>query len=448
MPDERCRVTVVGERRRVDLALPAQAPIAEYTPRLATLCGQPEPEDLAPVWSLAESGGLPLAPGVSLAAAGILDGAVLYLRDQRASEREELSVTDLDEQVAEARGDGSLWSARRRAQSVVLAGLFVMFASAVWLGAYRLSGASAALVAVAALGSALLAWYATRKNWPLPLAVRRLVALAACPLMACAGLGAPVHGPVATPVLVAGTAVIGALAGLLALPSAATVLLQLFTLVAAAFVVPLTVLHAGLAGSAAVVATVLFLLAGLLPRVTSQIAVLVPSGRDTGAAVIDSTDVADIVRRGNRLLTTLSAVSAAGLAAALLVLAAHDDVYGLALAACVSLGLLLHAGTVRVLSAVAPQLAAGVVGLLALAVRVPEYALDSRTAGPLAAFLAGLVLLACGLFLAFGAALRPVEQERPSWPGGLATFLAVVCVPLAAGVFGLFDKLANLGSGL
>ncbi|MCS0603531.1 type VII secretion integral membrane protein EccD [Streptomyces sp. LP11] len=448
MPDERCRVTVVGERRRVDLALPAQAPIAEYTPRLATLCGQSEPEDLAPVWSLAESGGAPLAPGSSLAAAGVLDGAVLYLRDQRASERDELHVTDLDEQVAEARRDGALWDARRRAQSVVLAGLLVVLGSASWLGAYRLTHTSWVLVALTSPACALLAWYATRKNWPVPPVVRRLVALAACPLMAVAGLGAPLHGPHATPVVVALAAVVGAFAGLLALPTAATVLLQLFTVVAALFVVPLALLHAGAVGSAAVLASVLFLLAGLLPRLTSQIAVLVPTHADTGAAVIDADDVAAVVRRGNRLLTTLSAATSAGLAVSLLVLAFTDDVYGLALVTCVSLGLLFQAGTVRVLSAVGPQLAAAVLGLLALAVRVPEYVLDSRTAGPLGAFAAGVVLLACGLFLAFGAALRPAEQERPSWPGGLATFLAVVSVPLAAGVFGLFDTLANLGSSL
>ncbi|WP_432090591.1 type VII secretion integral membrane protein EccD [Streptomyces sp. NRRL F-5630] len=448
MPDERCRVTVVGERRRVDLALPAQAPIAEYTPRLATLCGQTEPEDLAPVWSLAESGGTPLAPGSSLAAAGVLDGAVLYLRDQRAAERDELQVTDLDEQVASARGDGALWNARRRAQSVVLAGLLVVLGSAAWLGAHRLVPTSWVFVALTSLACAGLARYATRKNWPVPPVVRRILALAACPLMAMAGLGGPVHGPHATPVAVAVAAVVGALAGLLALPTASTVFLELLAVVVALFVVPLASLHASAVGSAAVVATVLFLLVGLLPRLTSLIAVLVPMRADTGAEVIDPDDVAAVVRRGNWLLTTLSAVASAGLAVSLLVLAFTDNLYGLVLAACVGVGLLLQAGSVRVLSAVGPQLAAAVLGLLALAVRVPEYMTDSRSAGPLAAFAVGIVVLACGFFLAFGAALRPAEQERPSWPGGLATFLAVVSVPLAAGVFGLFDKLANLGSSL
>lgn len=448
MPDERCRVTVVGERRRVDLALPAQAPIAEYVPRLASLCGQPESESMPSVWSLAESGGASLALGDSLAGAGVMDGATLYLLDQRAAELGELTVTDLDEQVATAQEDGSLWSARRRAQCVVGAGLLFMVVSAALLGGRRAAGLSALLFGLAALCSALLAWYAESKNWPLPRAMRQLLALAACPLMACFGLGAPVHGPVVTPMLVAGGAVLGALAALVALPAPSTVVLQLLTLVAALFVVPLTALHAGVTSSAAAVAMVLFLLTGLLPRITSQIAVLVPAGPDTGAPAMDSGDVAAVVRRGNGLLTFLSVVTGTVLAGALLTVTSSRGVCGLLLVACVSLGLLLQAGSVRVLTAVVPQLAAGVVGLLALAVRVPEYVLDSRAAGPLAAFAVGVVLVACGLFLAFGAALRPVEQERPTWPGALATFLVVLSLPLAAGVFGLFGRLANLGSGM
>jgi type VII secretion integral membrane protein EccD len=448
MPDERCRVTVVGERRQVDLALPVQAPIAEYVPRLAILCGQPESEGMPPVWTLALSGGSPMAPGDTLSGAGIVDGATLYLHDQRAAELSELTVTDLDEQIANAREDGGLWSARRRAQSVLGAGLVVMVISATWLGAHRIAGVTVLFFALAALCSALLAWYSERKNWPLPRSVRQLFALAVCPLLACAGLGAPVHGPVATPVLVMGAAVIGALAGVVAFLVPATVVLLTLTLVTALFVVPLAVLDASLISSAAVVALVLFVLTGLLPRITSQIAVLVPDGPDTGAPALGGEDVAAVVRRGNGLLTFLSIVTATVLTAALLTLTTSRDVYALFLVACVSVGLLLQAGSVRVLSGVIPQLSAGVLGLLALAVRVPEYLFDSRTAGPLAGFAAGVVLVACGLFLAFGAALRPIEPERPSWPGAVVTALAVVALPLTAGVFGLFGWLANLGGDL
>ncbi|MDH6604675.1 type VII secretion integral membrane protein EccD [Streptomyces sp. SAI-208] len=448
MPDERCRVTVVGDRRQVDLALPAQAPIAEYVPRLATLCGQPESEGMPPVWTLAPSGGSPMAPGDTLSGAGIVDGATLYLRDQRAAELNELTITDLDEQIANARDDGGLWSARRRAQSVLGAGLAVMVISAAWLGAHRMAGVTVLFFVLAALCSALLAWYSERKNWPLPRPVRQLLALAACPLLSCAGLGAPVDGPVATPFLVVGTAVIGALAGLVAFPALATVLLQTLTLVTALFVVPLVVSDASLTSSAAAVALVLFVLTGLLPRITSQIAVLVPDGPDTGAPALSSEEVAAVVRRGNGLLTFLSIVTATILTAALLTLTTSRDAYALSLVACVSVGLLLQAGSMRVLSSVIPLLSAGVLGLLALAVRAPEYLFDSPSAGALTAFAAGAVLVGCGLFLAFGAALRPIEPERPTWPGAVVTALVVAALPLTAGVFGLFGWLTGLGGDL
>lgn len=448
MPDERCRVTVVGERRQVDLALPTQAPIAEYVPRLATLCGQPESEGMPPVWTLAQSGDAPMAPGDTLSGAGIVDGATLYLRDQRAAELSELTVTDLDEQVANAREDGGLWSARRRAQCVLGAGLVAMVISAAWLGSQRIAGVAVLFFGLAALCSALLAWYSERKNWPLPRSVRQLLALAACPLLACVGLGAPVEGPVVTPLLVMGTAVIGALAGVVAFAAPATVVLLSLTLVTALFVAPLVVFDAGLISSASVVALLMFLLAGVLPRIASQIAVLVPDGPDTGAPALDGDDVAVVVRRGNGLLAFLSILTATVLTASLVTLTTSRDVYALFLVACVSVGLLLQAGSLRVLSSVVPQLAAGVLGLLALSVRVPEYLFDSHAAGPLIGFAAGVVLVACGLFLAFGAALRPMEPERPSWPGGLVTALIVASLPLTAGVFGLFGWLANLGGDL
>ena len=53
MAETLCRVTVVGERRRVDLALPASDPIAEFVPQLVRMCGQPLEDTLPAAWSLA-----------------------------------------------------------------------------------------------------------------------------------------------------------------------------------------------------------------------------------------------------------------------------------------------------------------------------------------------------------------------------------------------------------
>jgi Mrp family chromosome partitioning ATPase len=73
-------VTVAGPRGRRDLSLPADAPVAELLPVLARLLG----DGAAPEgWTLTPAGGGPLPAGSSLAAAGILNGALLQLAAPR-----------------------------------------------------------------------------------------------------------------------------------------------------------------------------------------------------------------------------------------------------------------------------------------------------------------------------------------------------------------------------
>ncbi|WP_328665797.1 EsaB/YukD family protein [Streptomyces sp. NBC_00322] len=99
-----------------------------------------------------------LTPGDSLADAGIVDGATLYLRDQRDGEWSELTVTDLDEQITAAREHSGLWSARPHAQAVLGAGLLVTVSATGWLGAHRSgrSGHVALRARRAGLGAARL----------------------------------------------------------------------------------------------------------------------------------------------------------------------------------------------------------------------------------------------------------------------------------------------------
>lgn len=56
MADQQCRVTVVGQRRRVDLAVPATAPIGEYVGELAGMCGESDDDAMPAAWSLAPYG--------------------------------------------------------------------------------------------------------------------------------------------------------------------------------------------------------------------------------------------------------------------------------------------------------------------------------------------------------------------------------------------------------
>lgn len=448
MPDERCRVTVIGARKSVDLALPVRAPIAEYAPRLAGLCGEEESEAMPPVWSLAAAGTGPFPPGDSLEGQGVLDGTVLYLRDCRADEDLDLSVTDLDDQVSAANEETQRWNARNRALTVIVAGLFGSVLAAGTLGLRQQAGAAVVMFFLVGLVSALSAWYAARKSWPVPSAVRQVMALAAVPLVAAAGIGLPVHGPVATPVMASLSVLVGVMAALLALPSVATVVVMSLSVTATVLTVPLAILGADRYDTAGVVAAVVLLLFRVLPRVASQIAVLAPAGQPE-RPMRESEEVTAAVRRGNRLLTFLTTLLAVVLGCCFVLLCLSDNAYAFGLLGCASVALLLDAGSSRLLPVVAPQVAAGTGGLVALLARLPELLFGTSAPGALVAFGAGVVLAACGLGMAFRAAVRTVDlTERPKWLTGLASFLAMVCVPLAVGVFGVFGDLMNLGGTL
>jgi MinD-like ATPase involved in chromosome partitioning or flagellar assembly len=69
-------VTVAGPSGSRDLSLPADAPVAELLPVLVRLVGDELP---AARWTLTPAGGQPLAEDASLAAAGVLHGALLRL---------------------------------------------------------------------------------------------------------------------------------------------------------------------------------------------------------------------------------------------------------------------------------------------------------------------------------------------------------------------------------
>ena len=75
-----CRVTVVAPRARMDVALPLACTLAELIPQLVRLTGGPPQSGGDSIgWSLARIGQGPFAPGLTVAAASIRDGEVLYL---------------------------------------------------------------------------------------------------------------------------------------------------------------------------------------------------------------------------------------------------------------------------------------------------------------------------------------------------------------------------------
>jgi type VII secretion integral membrane protein EccD len=443
--DERCRITVVGARGQVDLAVPARAPIAEYVPMLAGLCGQEESDALPSAWSLAPAGGRPFEPDQSLEAVGVVDGETLYIRDVLERELDGPAVADIDEQIAELGDDGTMWQARTRAYTILGIGLLILMTAAGALGVG--GGADGAVMVgaplfVAGLGAALLAWNAGRKHWPVPAALRLALAATTSPLLAGAVLTLPLPGVAARLVAALFAASVGALAAYLAAPSVITLTLQLICALGLFLSVFSGVLGADAVEGAAVVAVVAFLILGGLPRIAAQAAVLPP-----GSAQME--DVEGMVRRIQRLLVFLNAVCCLAIAVCLVVLSTSRDWFALSLVLCLSIALLCRASSSRLTAVVATVLLTGTVGLVALTLRTPDRLFGPDApgwTGPLALLVVAVAVVWSGLVLCFRSSLQQADfGERWRWPGPFSNFLGALSVPLAAGVFGVFSALMKAG---
>lgn len=74
------RVTVVGQNRTVDLALPSGLPLADVVPQVLRYCVPADGIERPESWALARLGGPVLGLGHSLGESGVVDGDVLELR--------------------------------------------------------------------------------------------------------------------------------------------------------------------------------------------------------------------------------------------------------------------------------------------------------------------------------------------------------------------------------
>ncbi|MFF4652819.1 type VII secretion integral membrane protein EccD [Streptomyces sp. NPDC001380] len=447
--DERCQLTVVGARRRVDLAVPAHAPIAEYVPALLRLCGQDEDDDTFPsAWSLAPAGAPAIAPWSSLAEAGVLDGATLYLRDSAAGETDEPVVRDLEDMVGAVGAPDGLWNASRRAWTLVVAGLLALVAGACVLAATRSGEPVAGPVSAAAgLGLALLAGHAARKGWPVPSGVRLVQALSAVPLLGAAGYALPPArgGAAAAAVAVCVLTLLGALVARLAVPHAATLTVLAGAALALPLSVVLLVLHASPAEAAALTALLFLGVRAVAPTAAGYLAALAAPAPDDTAS---PEEIPALVLRGHRVLAVLALLCSLVISACLLVLGAADNPFALTLALALSLALLLGASQLRPAAAVVPLVLAGALGLSVLLLQVPGRLGAPHWTGPACLAAAGLACVARGLGAAFGGRDETEARERPVWAASMALSLSLACVPLTVGVFGVFGYLFGLGRSM
>jgi WXG100 protein secretion system (Wss), protein YukD len=457
MPDIRCLVTVVGTRREVDLALPAQAPIADYVLDLVELCGESEDVALPPAWSLGYGLGPVLPPHTTLAAAGVADGDRLHLRDALGGEDAEPVVREMAEMVVAA-APAFRWDARSRSAAAMGFGLVWMIAAAVALSAReRGTGPGAVLGAAGtAVALLLLGVAARRRAWPLPGALRVLLPLGAVPCAAVVGAtlaGAGVAGDGWSNRLVGallGAAVASAAAACVA-PGLVTFTVLPVTALAAIGWTALHVMHASAAEAEAVLVLAGYAALCILPSTAARLVSLTGQTART-ATWEDEGTIAAAVKAARLWVGVFGGLLAIAVAVGLVLLNAGAGVYGPALAGCIAVSALLRIHGRTDLAEVLPLASAGAVGLFS-GVYLAAGQAGTQAAAAVGTLGVGLgaAAVAVGVLLAFrrpavasGVDERAGQPGAHGWPGTLSILLGAAALPLLLGVFGVYGYLVGL----
>ncbi|MFE6161868.1 type VII secretion integral membrane protein EccD [Streptomyces sp. NPDC056486] len=459
---ELCRLTVRAPSVSVDLAVPADVPVADLLPTLLRYIGEEVEEaglDHAG-WVLQQLGDAPLDEETTLARAGLADGAVLYLRPHTEA-LPEARLDDLVDGIADTAGRRlHTWhpgAARGLLVGTAVATVVVALVLVLWPGVSDSGSLRAVCAAVA--GLLMLAGAGSASRAVGDRLSANALGLLVAPCLALAGWllpGGEMSGPDAVKVagarlLAAGAA--GAGGAVLALAATAvgapallaTALVSVATAIAGALMgytgmgasasVALVAAVVTLAASA--VAPFAFKLAGLrLPALPSTAAQL-----QEGIEPYAGDEVAERTELAGRWVTALFAATGTIAAAALVVLTQHPSLPEVLASLVLSLLLLLHC---RGLVHIGQRLTLTVPGVWGLLLLARAWAVDSDGTGRLVVF---AVLFAAAAGLVVAAWIVPGRRVLPYWgrAGELAhTLFAVALLPLSLWVAGLFGWLRGL----
>ncbi|MFI7608279.1 EsaB/YukD family protein [Micromonospora sp. NPDC049366] len=451
----RCLVTVVGARKRVDLAVPADAPIAEYADLLARLVGQESDEALPPAWTLAPLGAPPLPLTSSLSSAGVVDGAVLYLRDVLDGEADEPVVRSVWEVVSELgkAGRGSRWDLPAKGRSAILLGAaWLLFALGYLTIADRgrvLVGVSAATIGVGfAVAARLLRPYPR----VLPGGLRTLLGCAVIPCMALVAILS--LGPVRwdVPHLVYGQVgvTLGLLIALVAVPGVLLAAVTLLVVVTGSMTTIALALGASPAATAATAAAAGTLFLAVAPRVAGLLtaASWLRMSSPTVEPAADADKLGARVAQARHTLVLLMSTTSAIVAVALLVLTRDTSAFSLVLAAVATVALLVRAGTFEFATEAIGPVVAGTAGTFGLIGALGHWSATRPLVLPLM-LLAGVAAVCAGLPVVLwrsGVSGADLGRERqPPRFGALLTTCQVVLPALLLGVYGVYGLLWGLG---
>ena len=428
------KVTVNAPRRRLDVALPDHAPLAELLPELLRQAGVGLADEgqAHGGWVLRRVDGVALSGGTGLAGQGVRDGDVLYLGPARGP-WPELEYDDVVDAVAAgARRYGRSWDAgATRATGLAVAGVALLLGA---LALVRSPGGPAVAGALGLAVAAVLVLAGTVVSRAYADAVSG-AALAAFALpYALAGGAALVEpgltGPVAPRLLVGAVAVLlVAAAAIPAVGHGLRIFVGAATAGALGAVAALTGYRLPAAGAAAILLSALLVGAGAVPVLAIRLGNLpmpVLAGQEPERP--DRARVYAAVVRTDEILTGLLSGLSAAAVCCTVVLARSGGTGGALLVLVSSTGLLLRGRLFATVRQRLPLLVAGCAGLGALLLHWPD-----RSVAVFALLAAALVAAVAGIRY----------RSRPPGPylGRAADLLDAACVvsvlPIAVAVLGL-----------
>ncbi|HEY0813712.1 MAG TPA: type VII secretion integral membrane protein EccD [Pseudonocardia sp.] len=447
-----CRLTVLSPRHRVDVALPADVPVAELVPLVLELVGEPERgrAGLPRPWRLSGVAGGPLPAAATLSELGVLDGELLRLGPAAAAPAAPVFHDPVDALAA-----GAQAGAARGHRFETAAILVVVLASAALLAAAGPGSVTAALPAGAAAAAALTAaakLVRREGDRLVPHELARSVALGGVALGAAAGWNAlpaaPVTGALMAAAVAAGIVAAGAQLVLRvvapALVAAGVVAVVTAVAVMAVRLGATPVAAATAAAAAAIVGT------PLLPRAALRLAGLprpvVPADGSELTGDDAQLPAAELAERGDLARGYLAGLTggASVIAAAGALVAAFDGGWsGPVFAVITTVVLLLRARGYADTAPARTALAAGVVTAVGVAVALAAPGVSAFPAGPAASAACAVLLLGAATgVVALDAvargrrvALSPVARRSIDLAEG--AFVAA-SVPLALAAMDLF----------
>jgi type VII secretion integral membrane protein EccD len=151
-----CRVSVLAPRGRVDVALPADVPLAELVPMLLELLGEPGPQQRPAPWRFTGATGGVLPAAATLDELGVLDGELLRIGPDAPPPPVPIFDDPVDALAADAGGGPSGHEDRRfRAGAVLVLALAAAGCLAAVRGLPPDPGVPGSLVAIAVALAAL-----------------------------------------------------------------------------------------------------------------------------------------------------------------------------------------------------------------------------------------------------------------------------------------------------